>query len=138
MPCSRAAAACRAVTPSGSTTTRSAGTTAYSAYAPRMLVYATRSPTLGSVTPGPTALRQGPRESSGDPPLGRCGIDVFRRRPVRRVVGVATRVAAVEGQAVGLVERRAKSEALHQVGVGEEQDAERDEIGFAARESRLC
>ena len=46
----------RVVTPSGSTTTRSAGTTAYSAYAPRMLVYATRSPGFGSVTPGPTAL----------------------------------------------------------------------------------
>ena len=51
-----AAAAWRVVTPSGSTTTRSAGTTAYSAYAPRMLVYATRSPGFGSDTPGPTAV----------------------------------------------------------------------------------
>ena len=48
----------------------------------------------------------------------------------RRVVRVTGRAAAVEGLAVGLVQRRAAPQALHQIRVREKRYAERDQIGF--------
>ena len=67
MPWSMAAAPSLNVSPSGSFTSRSAGTTLICAYAPGTPVHATRSPTLTSVTPGPTAVTvPAPFEADGE------------------------------------------------------------------------
>ena len=49
----------------------------------------------------------------------------------QRIVGVALVCAAIEGLAVGGIERRVEIEPGYQVGVGDERLAEGDEIGAA-------
>src|SRR5579871_3226683 len=65
------------------------------------------------------------------------GIASLRRGRESRIVGVAVRTLRVEGRAVPGVQRRVELEAARQVGIGEEELAERDRIDLAGGERRL-
>jgi hypothetical protein len=49
----------------------------------------------------------------------------------RRIIRVSLGTAAIERRLVGCVERRAALEAFDQIGIGDEQFSERDQVGLA-------
>src|ERR1700722_20790736 len=51
-----------------------------------------------------------------------------------RIIGVALGAAAIERRLVRRVERRAASESLDQIGIGDERLSERDQVGLVGRE----
>jgi hypothetical protein len=53
---------------------------------------------------------------------------VTLRQRQNRIVGVSGSIAADEGRAIGNIQRGADPKALHEVGVGDMEPAERDEI----------
>ena len=64
----------------------------------------------------------------GNSGLGRVAL----RRRQDQIVGVSCRTAAEEGRAIGNVQARADPQALYEVGIGNIEPAERDEISEIA------
>src|ERR1700722_9952776 len=52
----------------------------------------------------------------------------------RGIIGVSLGAAAVEGGVVERIERRAALEALDEIGIGNEQFPERNQVGFVGRQ----
>src|SRR5690242_644839 len=57
---------------------------------------------------------------------------------VRRVIDIPPLAALIEGVAIRRVERRPRGEALRQVGVGQEEHAEGDQVRLARGEGRVA
>src|ERR1700760_3928363 len=78
------------------------------------------------------------RENAASPRITLSSHSTLSSRGLeRRIVGVSLLGSAVEGGLVGIIQSRVRAQALHEIGVGDEQLAEGDEIGAAGRHRLL-